>query len=149
MLAPSRVGTSINLRANPFIGDSSRAYNGPSRAGNPPTCPFASDRASNCTGYLQWLSCGTQSCVTVAMTNITVSVDEETYRRSRIKAAEIGTSVSALVRAYLSDLVEHGAPESRFDRLRRLQDETLEAIRSRGSSHDQSVGSPRRWLCVH
>ena len=38
------------------------------------------------------------------MRNITVSVDEETYRRSRIKAAEIGTSVSALVRAYLSEI---------------------------------------------
>ena len=66
------------------------------------------------------------------MKNITVSVDEETYRRSRIKAGEIGTSVSALVRAYLMDLVERGTPESRFDRLRRLQDETLEAIHARG-----------------
>ena len=66
------------------------------------------------------------------MKNITVSVDEETYRRSRIKAAEFGTSVSALVRAYLMDLVERGTPESRFDRLRRLQDETLEAIHARG-----------------
>ena len=66
------------------------------------------------------------------MKNITVSIDEEIYRRSRIKAAEIGTSVSALVRTYLIDLVEGGTPESRFDRLRRLQDETLEAIRARG-----------------
>ena len=66
------------------------------------------------------------------MKNITVSVDEETYRRSRIKAAEFGTSVSALVRAYLMDLVERGTPESRFDRLRRLQDETLDAIHARG-----------------
>ena len=32
------------------------------------------------------------------MKNITVSVDEETYRLSRIRAAEAGTSVSALVR---------------------------------------------------
>ena len=66
------------------------------------------------------------------MKNITVSVDEETYRRSRIKAAEIGTSVSALVRAYLMDLVERGTPESSFDRLRRLQDETLDAIHACG-----------------
>ena len=82
----------------------------------------------------------------MAMRNITVSVDEETYRRSRIKAAEIGTSVSALVRAYLSDLGEHGAPESRFDRLRRLQDETLEAIRSRGGGLRAADNLPRDAL---
>ena len=68
------------------------------------------------------------------MKNITVSVDEETYQLSRVKAAEAGTSVSALVRAYLVDLVEGRVPENRFDRLRRLQDETLEAIRARGGA---------------
>ncbi|MCY3887846.1 MAG: hypothetical protein OXG19_09155 [Chloroflexi bacterium] len=66
------------------------------------------------------------------MKNITVSVDEETYRLSRIKAAEAGTSLSALVRAYLVDLVQGRVPESRFDRLRRLQDETIAAIHARG-----------------
>ena len=35
------------------------------------------------------------------MKKITVSVDEETYRLARIRAAELGTSVSALVRDYL------------------------------------------------
>ena len=35
------------------------------------------------------------------MKNITVSVDDETYRRARIKAAERDTSVSALVRGFL------------------------------------------------
>ncbi len=38
------------------------------------------------------------------MKNITVSVDEETHRQARIRAAELGTSVSALVRGYLRDL---------------------------------------------
>ena len=32
--------------------------------------------------------------------DIAVSVDDETYRRSRIRAAELDTSVSALVRTY-------------------------------------------------
>jgi hypothetical protein len=32
------------------------------------------------------------------MKNIAVSVDDETYRRARVKAAEMDTSVSALVR---------------------------------------------------
>ncbi len=66
------------------------------------------------------------------MKNITVSVDEETYRLSRIRAAEEGTSVSALVRAFLRDLVNSESAESRFERLARLQDETLSAIRLRG-----------------
>ena len=42
------------------------------------------------------------------MKKITVSIDEETYRLARIQAAELGTSVSALVRDYLKSLVEDG-----------------------------------------
>ena len=38
------------------------------------------------------------------MRNITVSVDDATYRRARIRAAELDTSVSALVRSYLRSL---------------------------------------------
>ncbi len=38
------------------------------------------------------------------MKNITVSVDEETYRRARIAAAERNSSVSRLVRDYLRSL---------------------------------------------
>ena len=38
------------------------------------------------------------------MKNITVSVDEETHRQARIRAAELGTSVSALVRGYLREM---------------------------------------------
>ena len=39
------------------------------------------------------------------MRNITVSVDEDTYRQSHIRAAEPDTSVSALVRGFLEGLV--------------------------------------------
>ena len=39
------------------------------------------------------------------MKNITVSIDEHTHRQARIRAAELGTSVSALVRTYLNRLV--------------------------------------------
>ena len=52
------------------------------------------------------------------MKNITVSVDDETYRKARIKAAERETSVSALVRKFLADLV---STESEFDRLARRE----------------------------
>ena len=40
--------------------------------------------------------------------NITVSIDEQTYRCARIRAAELDTSVSALVRGYLRSLVPGG-----------------------------------------
>lgn len=66
------------------------------------------------------------------MRNVTLSIDEETYRRARIRAAELDTSISSLVRDYLRELAKDHDSESRFARLRRLQDETLEAIRARG-----------------
>ena len=40
------------------------------------------------------------------MKNITVTVDDDAYRQARIIAAQRGTSVSALVREYLSSLVD-------------------------------------------
>ena len=40
------------------------------------------------------------------MRNITVSVDEETHRLARIRAAELDTSVSALVRDYLKGMAD-------------------------------------------
>ena len=67
------------------------------------------------------------------MKNITVSIDDETYRRSRMKAAEVGTSVSALVRSFLVSLVQGGSQEDGFRQLMRLQDETVRAIRKRGA----------------
>ena len=42
------------------------------------------------------------------MKNITVSVDERTHRMARIRAAELDTSVSDLVRQYLRDLISGG-----------------------------------------
>jgi post-segregation antitoxin (ccd killing protein) len=59
------------------------------------------------------------------MKNITVTVDDETYRRARIKAAEKDTSVSALVRQFLTEVA---ADESRAERLRRLEAETRAQI---------------------
>lgn len=48
------------------------------------------------------------------MKNITISVDDGIYRRARIRAAEQGTSVSALVRGFLN-----GLEETEFDTLKR------------------------------
>ena len=47
------------------------------------------------------------------MRNITVSVDDETHRRARIRAAELDTSVSALVRNYLRTLAADPGREAR------------------------------------
>ena len=70
------------------------------------------------------------------MRNIMVSVDDDTYRRSRIRAAELDTSVSALVRGFLEGLVgdhPHGAPaETKEERRRRLLDEVLADFEARG-----------------
>jgi plasmid stability protein len=56
--------------------------------------------------------------------NITVSLDDETYRRARVRAAEHDTSVSAMVRRFL---IEVASGESEADRLRgeeaRLRDQ--------------------------
>ncbi len=56
------------------------------------------------------------------MKNITVSVDDDTYRRARIKAAERDTSVSALVKLYLTELAaEASDPERLLQQERELR----------------------------
>jgi hypothetical protein len=59
------------------------------------------------------------------MKNITVSLDDDTYRRARIIAAERETSVSALVRRFLTELA---AAESKAERLKREERELRERI---------------------
>ncbi|MCA9793283.1 MAG: hypothetical protein KC910_15845 [Candidatus Eremiobacteraeota bacterium] len=59
------------------------------------------------------------------MKNITVSVPEEVYRRARVLAAQKNTSVSALVREFLTGL---SAEESDFERKLRLQEELIESL---------------------
>lgn len=89
------------------------------------------------------------------MKNITVSVDEETYRLSRIRAAELGTSVSALVRRYLSAIgrgqatgIDDGGPgaESEADRRRRLLAEAFADIDARNGGLRMADNLPREAL---
>ena len=70
------------------------------------------------------------------MKNITVTVDDETYRRARMTAAERDTSVSALVKAFLTELV---ANESDAERLKREE----RALRERISSFRAADRLPR------
>jgi hypothetical protein len=57
--------------------------------------------------------------------NITVSLDDDTYRRARIIAAERDTSVSALVKEFL---VRLGSGESQVERLKREERALRERI---------------------
>jgi plasmid stability protein len=61
-------------------------------------------------------------CYTV--TNITVSVPDDVYRAARIRAAERGSSVSALVAEYLRSLSEREAEFARLEaQQRRIQNQ--------------------------
>lgn len=64
------------------------------------------------------------------MKNITVTIDDETYRKARIKAAEKSTSVSALVRDFLAGLDDDEGEAARFARLLRQQNELVDRIRT-------------------
>jgi uncharacterized protein YdaU (DUF1376 family) len=59
--------------------------------------------------------------------NITVSLDDATYRRARMIAAERDTSISALVKRFLVAL---GASESEHERLMREERALRERIHS-------------------
>lgn len=63
------------------------------------------------------------------MKNITVSVDDETYHRARVRAAELRTSVSAMVRKMLTDVA---GTETEFERLRREERELRARLKARG-----------------
>ena len=62
------------------------------------------------------------------MKTITVSIDEHTHRQARIKAAEMGTSVSALVRTYLNNLAAEPLEKSIMD-----NQESETSLKGRGS----------------
>ena len=84
------------------------------------------------------------------MKNITVAVDDATYRRARIRAAELETSVSALVRDYLRTLAVQQAGGARMEtsaeRRVRLLDEVMADFDARGVGLDPRDNLPREEL---
>ncbi len=84
------------------------------------------------------------------MRNITVSVDDETYRQARIRAAELDTSVSALVRDYLRGLSESGLEtqyeETASQRRMRALHKVREEIRRNSPNFRVSDNVPRDEL---
>ena len=89
------------------------------------------------------------------MKNITVSIDEQTHRLARIRAAELDTSVSALVRNYLKNLVADRAGrtadngpvvEPEAERRRRMLREVIEVIRAASTEFRAADNLPREEL---
>ena len=82
------------------------------------------------------------------MKNITVAVPEDVYRKARIKAAGLDTSVSALVREFLLNL---GFEASDFERRKELQTSVLDSVKSfrardrlsRDEAHDRDADAIR------
>ena len=64
------------------------------------------------------------------MKNITVSLDDETYRRARMIAAQRDTSVSALVKGFLVELASGETESERLKRQERALRERLAAFRA-------------------
>ena len=64
------------------------------------------------------------------MKNITVTVDDETYRRARVKAAERDTSVSALVKRFLTELAAGESDAEQLKRQERALRERIVAFRA-------------------
>ncbi len=54
------------------------------------------------------------------MKNVTIALDDETHRRARIRAAELGTSLSALVKDYLTALAGNDAAAPPFAGVREM-----------------------------
>jgi hypothetical protein len=67
-----------------------------------------------------------------AVKNITVSLDDDTYRRARMIAAERDTSISALVKQFLLQL---GSGETESERLKREERALRERIQSFSASN--------------
>jgi plasmid stability protein len=76
--------------------------------------------------------------------NITVSVPDDVYRAAQIRAAERGSSVSALVAEFLASLSEREAEFAQFEAQRKRILEGIVAFRasdrlSRDEIHERAV----------
>ena len=75
------------------------------------------------------------------MKNITLSVDEETYRSAKEWAAIRGTSVSALVREFLNSL-----PQRASEPPKKTLSEVIADIHARGGRLSSADNLPREKL---
>jgi plasmid stability protein len=68
------------------------------------------------------------------MANLTITVDDQLLRRARVRAAELGTSVNAVLRDYMQSWV--GGTDERTAAIRSLLERAGRASSARGE---------RRW----
>ena len=68
-----------------------------------------------------------KSCYCETVRNITITIPDDVYRRARVRAAENDTSVSAIVRDFLSRLAD---ADEDFERGQALQDEVLAQVKA-------------------
>lgn len=84
------------------------------------------------------------------MKTISVSVEDDTHRLARIRAAETGTTVSAMMRDLLLELLrqpaEVGQAETGPLRRGRLMDEVLNKFKEEGIGVDTSLVLTREEL---
>ena len=78
------------------------------------------------------------------MKNVTVSVPDDVYRAARIRAAERGSSVSALVAAYLRSLAGGEAEFARLETQQRRIQRQIKRFRAvdrlgRDELHDRAL----------
>ncbi len=71
------------------------------------------------------------------MKNITLKIDDETYRKARIRAASEGTSVSAMVRDFL--IRQANESDDRDSRRIAALDELFRIAESRGRARVDSL----------
>lgn len=78
------------------------------------------------------------------MKNITVSVPDDVYRSARVRAAEQGSSVSALVTDFLRSLAEREAEFSRLEAQQRRVQAEIRTFRAgdrldREQAHERAI----------
>ncbi len=76
--------------------------------------------------------------------NITVSVPDEVYREARIRAAERGSSVSAMVSDYLRSVALQASTFARLEARQREIEDTIASFRAadrvgRDELHDRAL----------
>lgn len=84
------------------------------------------------------------------MANLTITVDEETVKRARIRALEEGTSVNALLRGYLEEY--SGVRREKLEAWRKIQGLARssgmssggEGLPKREELYDRPIGRHRR-----
>ena len=81
---------------------------------------------------------------------ISVAVDDETHRLARIKAAQRGTSMSAMLRDYLLQILEEDGDrpleETEPERRARMLDEVMARFQAEGVGLDASERLSREEL---